>query len=109
MGILVSRGYVNSNFSLRPGGSADTNTSLIANVLWIITNYLCRVIGNQDDNRCPSSDELQEVTTWRIIAAGMNHSLVICNNGQAWGWGYNNYGEIGDNTTTSSSIPVLVL
>ena len=66
MGILVSRGYVNSNFSLKPGGTADTDAYLIAYISWITTNYWCSVSGNQDANRCPSSDELS--VTERILS-----------------------------------------
>jgi len=63
MGILVSRGYVNSNFTLRAGGIVDTDTNHIANLLWITTNYWCGVSGIQDNNRCPSVDELSIIST----------------------------------------------
>ena len=68
MGTLVSRGYVNSNFTLRDSGTADTSTSLIAYQDWIETNYWCAVSGNQDGNRCPDSDELSVITTTTTAA-----------------------------------------
>ncbi|MBI4947712.1 MAG: T9SS type A sorting domain-containing protein [Bacteroidetes bacterium] len=40
------------------------------------------------------------------FAGGQDHSLAICTNGTVWSWAYNNYGQIGDNTVISKSIPV---
>lgn len=42
------------------------------------------------------------------IAAGTYHSLALKNNGTVWGWGYNGHGQLGNNTTTDSTIPVQV-
>jgi alpha-tubulin suppressor-like RCC1 family protein len=47
--------------------------------------------------------------TFCLISAGQNHSLGIDKNGKLWGWGYNNQGQIGDNSTTNKSTPVSVL
>ena len=66
--ILVSRGYVNSNYTLRPGGTSDTSNSHIANLSWITTNYWCAVSGIQDNNRCPGIIELSQITTTTTTA-----------------------------------------
>ncbi|MCU0776037.1 MAG: cadherin-like beta sandwich domain-containing protein, partial [Akkermansiaceae bacterium] len=42
------------------------------------------------------------------LAAGSNHSLAWCSDGSMVGWGYNFNGQLGNNSTTSSSTPVLV-
>ena len=42
------------------------------------------------------------------ISAGNLHSLALCSDGTLATWGYNRYGQLGNNTTTASSIPVLV-
>ena len=42
------------------------------------------------------------------IAAGESHTLVLCSNGTMAAWGYNTYGCLGNNSTTNSSVPVLV-
>ena len=49
-------------------------------------------------------------TPWSFIASGHSglHSLAIRGGSQSWGWGYNNFGQVGDNTTTSWSGPVRV-
>ena len=42
------------------------------------------------------------------IAAGQYHSMALCSDGTIATWGYNNYGQLGNNTTTNSSVPVAV-
>ncbi|MEI7954768.1 MAG: cadherin-like beta sandwich domain-containing protein [Verrucomicrobiota bacterium] len=42
------------------------------------------------------------------LAAGINHSLVLCEDGSLVSWGNNTNGQLGDGTTTSSLIPVSV-
>ena len=42
------------------------------------------------------------------IAAGDNHSLGLKVDGTLLAWGYNNYGQLGDGTTTNRSQPVTV-
>ena len=40
------------------------------------------------------------------IAAGMYYSLALCSDGTAAAWGYNYYGELGDNSTSTRYVPV---
>ena len=42
------------------------------------------------------------------IAAGWEHSLALCSDGTAAAWGYNSYGQLGDNTTQTRLVPVAV-
>ena len=42
------------------------------------------------------------------IAAGEQHSLALCSDGTLAAWGSNSYGELGDNSTTTRTMPVLV-
>ena len=48
------------------------------------------------------------VKTFCQISGGNGHSLAIDKNGRAWGWGFNNQGQLGDNTTVSKLTPVSV-
>jgi len=43
------------------------------------------------------------------ISAGGYHSLALCSDGTVASWGYNFYGQLGNNSTTNSSVPVLVM
>jgi alpha-tubulin suppressor-like RCC1 family protein len=48
-------------------------------------------------------------TDWCQVSAGNSHSLGVRSNGTAWAWGYNNFGNLGDNTITNRSSPVSVV
>jgi alpha-tubulin suppressor-like RCC1 family protein len=48
-------------------------------------------------------------TDWCQVAAGYSHSLGVRTNGTAWTWGYNNSGQLGNNTTINRSSPVSVV
>ncbi|MBF0523214.1 MAG: filamentous hemagglutinin N-terminal domain-containing protein, partial [Candidatus Omnitrophica bacterium] len=43
------------------------------------------------------------------IDAGYYNSLALKNDGTVYAWGYNSYGQLGDNTTTQRNTPVQVL
>ncbi|GAA3928939.1 hypothetical protein [Hymenobacter algoricola] len=45
-------------------------------------------------------------TRWTQVAAGTNHASALRSDGSLWAWGYNNYGQLGDNTTANRSTPV---
>ena len=44
--------------------------------------------------------------TFCYISGGRWHTAAIDKNGKAWSWGYNSYGQLGDNSTTSHNTPV---
>lgn len=43
------------------------------------------------------------------VSAGTNHSLALCSDGTLAAWGDNGSGQLGNNSTTGSSVPVAVL
>ncbi|MEI6656391.1 MAG: cadherin-like beta sandwich domain-containing protein [Verrucomicrobiota bacterium] len=43
------------------------------------------------------------------LAAGASHSLVLCSDGTLVAWGFNYYGQLGDDTTTQRNVPVAVV
>lgn len=45
---------------------------------------------------------------WSKISAGSSHAIAIKSNGTLWAWGRNNYGQLGDNSTTDSNIPIQI-
>ena len=47
--------------------------------------------------------------TRTAVAAGSSHSLALASDGHVYSWGYNAYGQLGDNSTTNSSVPVTVV
>ncbi len=46
--------------------------------------------------------------TISAVIAGSFHNFALCTDGTLAAWGYNGYGQLGNNTTASSSVPVLV-
>jgi len=53
-------------------------------------------------------NDLPDITNIVSVAAGSNHSLAIDSEGKVYAWGFNGTGQLGNNSTTSSSIPVQV-
>jgi hypothetical protein len=44
-----------------------------------------------------------------LTTAGFYYSLAVPANGSLWTWGYNDYGQLGDGTTTNSLVPIQVM
>ena len=44
----------------------------------------------------------------KAVATGYSHTCALTTKGKVWCWGNNSYGQLGDNTTTSSLKPVAV-
>ncbi|PST47864.1 hypothetical protein COO72_10925 [Bifidobacterium callitrichos] len=49
-----------------------------------------------------------QTVRFKQISAGENHSLAIDAEGNAWAWGNNQYGQLGNNSTNQSNVPVKV-
>ena len=45
-------------------------------------------------------------TNWKQVSCGWQHTAAIKTDGTLWIWGYNGYGNLGDNTTTNRLTPV---
>ena len=45
-------------------------------------------------------------TNWKSVAGGLHHTAAIKTDGTLWLWGYNAYGQLGDNSITPKSSPV---
>ena len=45
---------------------------------------------------------------WRSVSAGSSHTVAIRADGSLWAWGNNDYGQLGDGTTTDRYSPVRI-
>jgi alpha-tubulin suppressor-like RCC1 family protein len=45
---------------------------------------------------------------WESLSAGQLHTVAIRNNGTLWGWGYNNFWQLGLGNNTSVNIPTQI-
>ena len=43
------------------------------------------------------------------VSSGYRHNIAVCSDGSVATWGFNIYGQLGDNTTTDSRVPVEVV
>jgi prepilin-type N-terminal cleavage/methylation domain-containing protein len=55
-----------------------------------------------------TSGVLSGKTTTSVSNGGDNHTCAIASDNQIYCWGNNDYGQLGNNSTTDSSVPVLV-
>jgi len=59
-----------------------------------------------DGDMATDSEHLEGISE---IAAGWKHSLALDANGFVWSWGWNSFGQLGDETFTARTSPVQVL
>jgi alpha-tubulin suppressor-like RCC1 family protein len=62
-----------------------------------------------DDTITHRSSPVQTVaggTNWKLVSCGQYHTAAIKTDGTLWGWGFNTYGQLGDNTIDNKSSPV---
>lgn len=64
---------------------------------------------NSINNRITPISVVGAVKTFCQVSAGTNHSIALDKNGKVWGWGYNSYGQLGDNSAMSKLTPITVL
>lgn len=92
------------------GGCAiDANGNLYT---WGIDQYFHTVVtgpsGNAQDLTPVQVGFPGGVTSWTSASVGYLFTLAIGNDGNIYGWGLNNYGQLGDSTRANSSVPVMV-
>ncbi len=50
--------------------------------------------------------EATKSTSWASISAGRDYTVAMKNDGTLWAWGYNFFGQLGNNSTANSNVPV---
>ncbi|WP_426483055.1 T9SS type A sorting domain-containing protein [Chryseobacterium sp. R2ACT005] len=97
-------------------GSATASTSTTANITNLLPNttYYWWVAAN-----CISNQSIwvpggafttlpNQTGCWKTVSAGTFHSLGIKTDGTLWAWGNNQFGYLGDGTTTNRTIPTKI-
>ena len=67
-------------------------------------------LGNNSttNSSIPVAVQMPADVSFQSIAAVYHHTCVLTNEGKAYCWGLNEYGQLGNNSTTNSSIPLAV-
>jgi len=71
-------------------------------------NYQCQLGNNSQIRECTPVSIHGTKKTFCKISTGQYHTIGIDKNSQIWGWGYNTFGELGDNTQTQQCTPVSI-
>jgi alpha-tubulin suppressor-like RCC1 family protein len=64
--------------------------------------------GTTTDQLSPTPVQTPAGVTFTQVAAGAYHTVAVGSDGNAYAWGSNSNGQLGDGTTTDSSVPVRV-
>jgi len=54
------------------------------------------------------NEALNVYSSWTAVSAGTNYTTAIDTTGALYGWGYNAYGQLGNNSTTNNISPVKI-
>jgi alpha-tubulin suppressor-like RCC1 family protein len=73
------------------------------------SNLYGRLGDNTTTNKSSPVSVVGGFTDWCQTSAGSFHSVAVRTGGSAWAWGNNQFGILGDNTTTNKSSPVSVV
>ena len=91
-------------------GYRTTSAIKTDGTLWIWGNNSYQALGVNDNlNRPTPVTTFAGGTNWKQVACGRDFSSAIKTDGTLWTWGQNNYGQLGDNTTTNRLTPVTTL
>jgi alpha-tubulin suppressor-like RCC1 family protein len=71
-------------------------------------NFAGQIGDNSTTNKCTPVSVAGATKTFCLITSGQYHSLATDRQGRVWGWGYNVFGQLGDNSITSRLTPVSV-
>ena len=98
-----------TNWKLVSGGRYHTAAIKTDGTLWSWGHNTYGSLGdNTTTHRSSPVQTVTFATNWKSVSSssGSYHTAAIKTDGTLWLWGYNNFGQIGDNTRTNRSSPV---
>ena len=96
-----------TNWKLISAGNSFTAGIKIDGTLWTWGyNYYGQLGDNTRTDRSSPVQTVSVGTNWKQVSTGSAQSAGIKTDGTLWTWGYNYFGQLGDNTRTNKSSPV---
>ena len=96
-----------ANWKQVSGGSGHTAAIKTDGTLWTWGYNVNGQLGdNTTSTRCTPVTTFAGGTNWKQVAGGGSYTAAIKTDGTLWTWGYNYYGQLGDNTIIKRSTPV---
>ena len=88
-----------TNWKQVAGGYGHTAAIKTDGTLWTWGNNSSGELGTNDiTQRRTPVQTLNGGSNWKQVACGRFHTAAVKTDGTLWTWGYNNYGQVGDNT-----------
>jgi alpha-tubulin suppressor-like RCC1 family protein len=66
------------------------------------------VPGTTTPNRIPQPVQVTGLDNVKVVSSGLQHCLALKTDGTVWAWGDNEWGQLGDSTTTNRYLPTQV-
>jgi len=97
-----------TNWSKVACGGSHTAAIKTDGTLWVWgrNNAFGQLGDNTITNRSSPVQTIAFGTNWKSVTCGQLQTAAIKTDGTLWDWGYNSYGQLGDNTTANRSSPV---
>ena len=101
--------FMDTDWTAVDGGGYHTVALKSDGTLWAWGNNTLGQLGDGTTTVRYSPLEITDTGFgWTEISTGVNHTVALKSNGTLWAWGANDYGQLGDNTTTNRYSPVLI-
>jgi alpha-tubulin suppressor-like RCC1 family protein len=97
--------------SVSAAGNMHACATLLSGGVWCWGEDSDGALGNGADTtvkKTPSRVTMPEGVKFTKVTTGGDSSCALSEEGAAWCWGRNNYGQLGDDTTTERDVPVAV-
>ena len=95
--------------SMVASGGAHSCALTTAGAVWCWGDNTNGQLGNNSNNQSSAPVAVSGLSSGvRAIAAGVSSTCAIKTDGSVWCWGLNDVGELGNNSTTDSPVPVAV-
>ena len=116
--IIFSTSGDNERMRINPSGNVGIANNNPGNILQVGSGGRLRIANNESDYTTIGTNDIESVNTpvttflegknWKSVSCGGYHTAAIKTDGSLWGWGRNNYGQLGTNDAKNVIIPAII-